>query len=92
MATVYLIHFDRPLHHARHYLGCTSGSLEERLERHATGRGARLMQVVQQAGIPWRLARTWAGDRALERRLKAFKNAPSRLCPICRAARNGGTP
>ena len=37
---IYLIHFDRPLHHARHYLGyCADGTLEVRLIRHRAGRG-----------------------------------------------------
>lgn len=82
MGTVYLIHFDRPLAHARHYLGYTD-NLIERLERHRQGNGARLMQVIKELGISWRLARTWDGERALERRLKNQKNGP-RLCPICR--------
>jgi predicted GIY-YIG superfamily endonuclease len=78
---VYLIHFDRPYHHARHYMGWTA-DLENRLDAHAGGNGARLMQVVAEAGIGWRLARTWRGDRTLERRLKRRHNGP-RLCPIC---------
>jgi hypothetical protein len=38
------------------------------------------------AGIGFEVARTWDGDRRLERRLKNQRNAPARLCPICRAA------
>jgi predicted GIY-YIG superfamily endonuclease len=86
---VYLIHFDRPLGNldnprgqARHYLGYTD-DLDARLEAHRRGRGARLMEVVAEAGIGWRVARTWEGDRELERKLKRRKNSP-RLCPICR--------
>ncbi len=85
--TVYLLHFDRPLHHARHYMGWTS-NLQERLQRHREGSDARLMQAVQAAGISWRLSRTWPGDRGLERKLKRQKNGP-RLCPICRAQARG---
>lgn len=83
---VYLIHFDRPYHHCRHYIGyCDDGHLEARLARHKSGDGAKLLRVVTQAGIDIEVARTWPdGDRALERRLKNQKKA-SRLCPICRA-------
>jgi len=80
--TIYLIHFDTPLHHARHYLGWTT-DLEQRLEAHRQGNGARLMEVVAEAGITWRLARTWKGGRELERQLKRQHNSP-RFCPICR--------
>ena len=78
---IYLIHFETPIKHARHYLGYTE-NLSDRLERHLAGQGARLMEVVSSLGIPYQLARTWDGGRALERRLKQRKNAPA-LCPIC---------
>jgi predicted GIY-YIG superfamily endonuclease len=83
---IYLIHFDRPYRHARHYLGyCrTPEDLAARLARHRAGRGARLLRVVQGAGIGWHVARTWPdGDRTRERRLKNNRNGP-RYCPVCR--------
>jgi hypothetical protein len=80
---VYLLHFDRPYKHARHYLGYTSKSLRERLERHRAGAGARLIEVITDAGITFEVARRWSGNRALERRLKNRHNA-ALLCPICR--------
>ncbi len=79
--TVYLLHFDRPYGHARHYTGWTT-DLTARLAEHAAGRGARLLAVVTAAGIGWTLARTWTGTRALERSLKRWHGA-SRYCPIC---------
>jgi len=79
--TIYLIHFNQPLAHARHYLGWTT-NLQERLYAHETGNGARLMEVISERGITWRLVRTWEGGRDLERRLKAQHHNP-RLCPIC---------
>jgi predicted GIY-YIG superfamily endonuclease len=79
--TVYLLHFDRKLHHAGHYLG-SADDLDRRLAQHRAGRGARLIEVITEAGIGFRLARTWEGDRTLERRLKRRKEAP-RLCPFC---------
>jgi predicted GIY-YIG superfamily endonuclease len=79
--TVYLIHFLKPYKHARHYLGYST-NLDKRITDHLCGTGARLLEVVTDAGIEWRLVRTWPGDRELERQLKNRKDAP-RLCPIC---------
>jgi len=78
---VYLIHFNVPYKHARHYLG-SCDDLQARLARHKAGNGARLMEVVKNAGITWQLARTWEGGKGKERELKRQKNSP-RLCPIC---------
>jgi predicted GIY-YIG superfamily endonuclease len=89
---VYLIHFDTPYKHARHYLGSTK-DLTARLERHAHGNGSRLMQVITNAGITWRLARVWKCDgvwaaRKLESHIKRHhKNVGRTLCPICQAER-----
>jgi predicted GIY-YIG superfamily endonuclease len=81
--TVYLIHLDTPYKHARHYTGWTT-DLDARLQAHRNGQGARLMQVITQAGITWRLARTWPGGRSRERAIKDRHEAP-RLCPECTA-------
>jgi hypothetical protein len=81
---VYLLCFERNFRHARHYLGFVKYDLEGRLEQHRTGKGARLMEVISEAGIGFSLSRTWIGDRKLERKLKKRKNSP-RLCPICQA-------
>jgi predicted GIY-YIG superfamily endonuclease len=78
---IYLLHFDRPYRHARHYCGWTT-NLPERLARHATGHGARLLEVVAAHGIGWQLARTWIGDRHRERTIKD-QGGLSRACPIC---------
>jgi hypothetical protein len=81
--TVYLLCFDRPFAHARHYLGWASpGHLGLRLSHHEAGTGANLLRHVAKAGIGWPLARTWPGDRSRERRLK--QRGHSRCCPICR--------
>jgi hypothetical protein len=88
---VYLIHFDTPLQHAHHYIGFVErpDGLEERMRQHRTGQGSRLMAAVSAAGIGWRVVRTWAqAGRTFERQLKERKNA-SRLCPVCRAAKEG---
>src|SRR5260370_19461090 len=79
--TVYLIHLERPYHHARHYLGCTH-DLMHRLAEHRKGTGAKLLRAVGRAGIPFDVVRTWDGYRQEELQLKARKNAP-KLCPVC---------
>jgi predicted GIY-YIG superfamily endonuclease len=78
----YLIHFDRPYRHAKHYLGWSS-NIANRLQMHQHGQGVRLLEVVRAAGISWQLVRTWPdADRSVERRLKA-QHGSVRLCPIC---------
>ena len=90
---IYLIHFDRPLHHARHYLGyCADGTLQARMIMHRAGRGARLLAVLRTLNIGWEVVRVFEGDRRYERRLKNRHNAPQ-LCPVCRGRPlSGGTP
>ncbi len=82
MGTVYLIHFKTRYEHAGHYLGYTQ-ALPYRLYLHRQGNGARLMEVVTQAGIDWMLIRVWENaDRGFERKLKNRHGAIS-LCPVC---------
>ena len=82
---IYLLHFDRPFKHARHYLGYAR-NLQARLDRHDKGQGARLMAAISEAGIKYTVVREWAdGDRTLERKLHNRNNNP-RLCPICKEA------
>lgn len=78
---VYLIHFLRRYKHAGHYLG-SADDVDRRMDEHRRGTGARLTQVVREAGIDFELARTWEGGRDEERQLKRQHNSP-RLCPIC---------
>jgi predicted GIY-YIG superfamily endonuclease len=79
--TVYLIHFDTPYRHARHYIGWTH-DLDARIQAHHRGHGARLIEVINDAGITWRVVRTWPGGRDRERAIKNRHEAP-RLCPAC---------
>lgn len=80
--SVYLIHFDQPYKHARHYVGWAY-CLLRRLRRHGTPYGANLIRVITEAGIGWRVARVWQGaDRAFERKLKNWAK-PMRICPVC---------
>jgi len=79
---VYLLHFSQKYKHAAHYMGSTD-DLDRRLTQHREGRGARLVQVIRQAGLDFELARTWPGGRLLERHLKDTWHGAVRLCPIC---------
>lgn len=93
MGTVYLIHLDRPLAHARHYIGWAHGGIEavaRRLDRHRVGRGSRLLAACAKKGIGFDVVKTWSGvDRHFERKLKK-RNSTPRICPVCCAA--GQTP
>jgi predicted GIY-YIG superfamily endonuclease len=86
IGTVYLIHFHRPLGNerkvARHYIGFTK-DLDKRLVRHKAGQGAAIMAAVEERQIPYRVVRTWTGDRYFERSLKRFRDH-KRFCPICK--------
>src|SRR6266496_346183 len=86
--TVYLLHFIDPAtgesaryRHAGHYTGWTL-DLAGRLAKHEVGCGARLLEVIRAAGLSWKLARTWPGDRKRERQIKNQGGA-SRHCPEC---------
>lgn len=89
---VYLLHFDRPFRHARHYMGyANDATLHGRIDQHyaatlGDGHHHRLLQHVRAAGISFTLARVWPGaTRADERRMKCCGHA--RRCPLCREAR-----
>ena len=94
LGLIYLIHFDvvyMPYPDAPawccagHYTGFAEGgprALARRLAKHGTSRGAALMRAVAEAGITWRLARTWPGTRDRERQLKRQGGA-ARRCPLC---------
>lgn len=86
--TVYLIHFDKPYKHARHYIGFTT-QIADRMNTHVTAgtRSAKLMQVITAAGITWQIAKLWSDKtRAFERQLKKWHGAV-KFCPLCKAAK-----
>lgn len=86
--TVYLIHMHGGLDRggmpglARHYIGWTEGPLADRIETHRKGAGARILRAANNRKISYDVARTWIGDRFLERRLKQ-KRATPKMCPVC---------
>jgi predicted GIY-YIG superfamily endonuclease len=88
VGVIYLLHFERPYRHARHYSGWTA-DLIDRLWQHAQGHGARLMTVISEAGIGFTLVRVREGTRSTERSIKNAGGAV-RYCPVCTARpRNG---
>lgn len=88
METVYLLHFSAPVkNRCTHYLGYTK-NLAARMERHRTGRGAKLCALAVEENIAFEIAQTWevpiGQGRPLEIALKARHNH-ARLCPLCKA-------
>lgn len=82
-STVYLNHYIDPLYHSQHYMGSTI-DLRRRLNEHWQGKAnCKISQAFYKKGIPFLLARTWIGDRKLERKLKDRHNH-RKLCPICK--------
>lgn len=83
--TVYLLHFSKPLGHAQHYIGVTAlADVEQRLELHRQGRGARICAKAVEAGAELLLARVWEGvPRYTELKLKN-RGGARRLCPLCK--------
>lgn len=82
---LYLLHFDVPIRHARHYLGITrEGRLEARQEEHRSGHGAALTRSAFRARIGWTVAKVWENANfSLERDLKR-RGHLHRHCPLCR--------
>jgi predicted GIY-YIG superfamily endonuclease len=81
--TVYLLHIDPPLKHARHYIGFTNRTVEERLDDHTSSKGSPLIAAAIKNGSSVTVGRIWNGEgRELERRLKKQKNS-RRHCTLC---------
>ena len=85
-ARVYLLHFGRRYHHARHYVGIAQdGDVQRRLAEHLAGHGSPLVRAVVAAGIGVDLVLSMPGDRTLERRW--HNRHGTRVCPRCKAQR-----
>jgi len=87
---VYLIHFQQTIgtakHSAQHYIGSTN-NVPGRLQRHRSGRGARILQYCNKTAIDYNVIRVWlCSDQKTamqwERQLKRYKNS-KKLCPKC---------
>jgi predicted GIY-YIG superfamily endonuclease len=83
----YLIHFEKNLGHARHYIGATK-DLKKRMMCHENNRGASIMKAVNKKNIKWVIAKIWNKGFDFEKSLKKQKNI-KRICPICNPKYNG---
>lgn len=95
-AFVYLLHFDQPYPGGqlpRHYLG-VARDVESRMTEHRNGSSkSRLTRACRERGIEVELVRQWSlpypkAAFDFERRLKQQKHSYSRLCPLCKDAKN----
>lgn len=79
---LYLLHFEEPYKHAKHYLGVAKNGIDRRLEEHRSGHGANLTRVLKRNGIGFILAKTWLQvPRMSENKIKG--RGLSIYCPIC---------
>ena len=82
MLFAYLLHYQRPIAHVRHYAGSTT-NLARRFYDHASGNGATLTAEFATHGIPFVVANVWKiPERDAERYIKGLKAGP-RLCKVC---------
>lgn len=86
MQGVYLLHYERQLGRAQHYLGA-SRDMFKRIDNHRKGNGARMPAAFARAGIEFELARIWIAMEGenpfyFERRIKQRHNS-RQWCPIC---------
>lgn len=88
---VYLLHFDRPVGHAQHYMGiCKVNRLHWRQLEHLRGNGARLTARAAELNIGWTVANLYpTADPLLERRLKTTGRFSS-SCKLCANRRTDG--
>lgn len=85
--TVYLLHFDAPYQHARHYVGFST-EIDNRLEVQLRGNGAKLVKRVLEAGINIRLAKEFPNvSLRFEIQLKN-RGGATKWCPICKEESN----
>lgn len=84
---VYVLHFNEPIAHAQHYIGCTE-NLFERLTTHAQGRGATIVKECLCRGIGFRVGAVGMCNltelRSIERGAKDWHGA-SEFCEVCNA-------
>ena len=90
--SVYLIHIEPPLRHAKHYVGYTPDArVDRRVNEHLAGgcKASPLIVAALLAGRSVTLARRWESqqfDRAFERRLKSLGGKRrAQRCPFCGA-------
>lgn len=81
---VFLLHFDQPFHHVRHFL--TAADSIEAEPGHVAPleliQASTTLEAAMKCGITARVARTWPGTQFTASRLRSLKNS-SKLCPLC---------
>jgi len=88
MSSIYVLHIDPPVAHAKHYIGFTTDPEPSRRVREHTSGGHRanpLVKAAVKAGSTITLAHVFDGpgvDRNFERRLKNRADT-SKWCPCC---------
>lgn len=84
MSAVYVLHFDPPFKHARHYVGWTDQEdIAARLDDHVKCRGSRLVKAAAAAGVKVEIAHVIVGaDRNFERKIKRSTDV-CRWCRLC---------
>lgn len=83
MGFIYLLHFNQPLKHAKHYLGYSENNPEERIELHRQGKSkVRIMEVLFKANISFSVVSIWTDkSRTDERKMKG--RGKSSICETC---------
>jgi hypothetical protein len=80
---LYLLCFaHNPLAHAKHYVGFAESKVEERIKKHGTVDGSKIMMAVRASGKTYVITGFCKGTRRDERKLKNLKGL-SKVCPIC---------
>ena len=84
---LYVIHFDKPYKHAKHYTGIAI-DVDKRIKEHKGGYGSKLMAVITKNNIGFKCNiigeyPTYSIAKAEEKRLKTKVKQPKKYCPIC---------
>lgn len=85
---VYLLHFDRPYRHARHFMGAVAGSPSpsELLAIVERQNHIPILRAAIAAGVSFIVARTWDVDE-LRAACGYGHGGRARICPVCLAER-----
>lgn len=86
MGTIYLIHFDKPLRHAQHYIGYVNSSkrsVTKRMSRHKKGNGAKILKHITSLGIGWTKVRIWEKVTRNDERILKNRTYSKKMCPVC---------
>lgn len=81
---IYLIHFERKVGKAQHYLGyCEDARLGARMREHVRGTAAALTREATKRGIGLLLARTFPGGSLDEEAIHKRHGRFHLMCPLC---------